>query len=102
MSVPFLYLWAYEVLPGKLEDFLELYGPNGSWAALFRRADGYVSTELLLDLDRATRFVTIDRWESRDAFMRFRTQFTKEFARLDRLGEKLTSREILLGEFRPG
>jgi heme-degrading monooxygenase HmoA len=101
LSLPFLYLWVYEVLPGRADDFLELYGPIGSWVALFRRADGYPSTELLLDRTVANRFLTIDRWESHDAFARFRNEFSKEFDRLDRLGEQMTSREILLGEFTP-
>jgi hypothetical protein len=43
--------------------------------------------------------VTIDRWESKVAFTSFRDKFAEEFDRLDRLGEQLTSHEVLLGEF---
>ncbi len=99
LSSPFVYIWAYEVLPGRVDDFNELYGPQGAWVALFRRAPGYLDTELLLDRTQAGRFVTIDRWESSDAFTSFRDKFAEEFDRLDRLGEQLTSHEVLLGEF---
>lgn len=94
-----MYIWAYEVLPGRVDDFYELYGPKGSWVALFRQAPGYLATELLLDRAQAGRFVTIDRWESSVAFTSFRDEFAEEFDRLDRLGEHLTSHEVLLGEF---
>jgi len=99
LSNPLVYIWAYQVLPGKVDDFYELYGPKGSWVALFRRAPGYLDTQLLLDRIQAGRFVTIDRWESKVAFTSFRDKFAEEFDRLDRLGEQLTSHEVLLGEF---
>ena len=94
-----MYIWAYEVLSGRVDDFYELYGPKGSWVALFRRAPGYLDTQLLLDRNQAGRFLTIDRWESRVAFTSFRDTFAEEFNRLDHLGEQLTSHEVLLGEF---
>jgi heme-degrading monooxygenase HmoA len=99
LSNPFVYLWAYEVLPEKVDDFLMLYGPNGSWVALFREAPGYLDTQLLRDRTKSYRFVTVDRWESREAFTSFRTTHSEEFDRLDHLGEQLTSQEVLLGEF---
>lgn len=101
MPAPFVYLWAYRVLPERLEEFEDLYGPNGSWANLFRRAPGYLDTELLQDLKVTGRYVTIDRWESEEAFVAFRENFTEHFDDLDRLGEGLTFEETPLGAFRP-
>lgn len=96
---PFVYVWAYEVLSEKVDDFLRLYGPGGAWISLFRLAPGYIDTQLLVDRSRDDRFVTVDRWESRQAFADFRRNFAEEFDRLDRMGEEMTSNEVLVGEF---
>ncbi|MGD2061254.1 MAG: antibiotic biosynthesis monooxygenase [Acidimicrobiia bacterium] len=101
MPDPFVYLWDYRVSLERLDEFRELYGPNGSWVELFRRAPGYQDTQLLRDRNEAGRFVTIDRWESEEAFVSFRARFAVEFDHLDRLGEQLTIEETALGEFSP-
>ncbi len=101
MPDPFVYLWDYRVSLEGLDEFRELYGPNGSWVELFRRAPGYLDTQLLRDRDESNRFITIDRWESEEAFVSFRTRFSADFDRLDRLGEGLTIEESALGEFSP-
>jgi len=93
-------MWAYRVSPERLDEFQELYGPNGSWFGLFRRAPGYLDTQLFQDRNESGRFITIDRWESEEAFVGFRADFAEEFDRLDRLGEGLTVEESALGEFR--
>ena len=99
MSDPFVYLWAYRVSPETSDEFRDLYGPDGLWANLFRRAPGYVETRLLRDRSDSNRFVTIDHWESEEAFLSFRASFAEEFDHLDRLGERLTIEETNLGEF---
>lgn len=99
MSDPFVYIWAYRVSAERLHEFLEIYGPDGSWVDLFRRAPGYLDTQLLRDRSDSTRFITIDRWESEEAFLEFRASFGQEVDHLDRLGERLTIEETSLGEF---
>lgn len=101
MPDTFIYMWTYEVSPESVDEFLQLYGPRGAWVALFRRASGYLDTQLFADRDRRGRFLTIDRWESSDAFTSFRTDFAAEFERLDGLGQMLTTRESRVGEFDP-
>ena len=101
MPDPFVYLWAYRVLPECLDAFQEIYGPEGSWVELFRLAPGYLDTQLLQDRNESDRFITIDRWESEEAFVSFRARFAREFDDLDRTGERLTVGETALGEFRP-
>jgi heme-degrading monooxygenase HmoA len=98
---PFVYMWSYDVALEHRDAFRVLYGPEGPWIALFRQAPGYLDTQLLVDLDEVGRFVTIDRWESKETFVRFRSDFAEEFDVLDARGEALTSREVLLGEFGP-
>jgi len=101
MSDVFVYSWVYEVSLETVDEFCELYGPSGAWEALFRRAPGYLGTELLRDRANPLRFMTIDRWESEEAIMDFRARFAEEFEHLDLLGERLTLSETSLGEFVP-
>lgn len=97
----YIYVWVYRVSPEKFDQFYEHYGPDGSWAVLFRQAPGYLDTLLLQDRNDSSRLFTIDRWESEGAFKTFRETFAREFEHLDRLGAQLTTEETALGEFRP-
>jgi heme-degrading monooxygenase HmoA len=40
-------IWRFRVQPGKLDAFERAYGPQGDWARLFARAEGFIATELL-------------------------------------------------------
>jgi heme-degrading monooxygenase HmoA len=93
------YIWEFRVEPARREEFEQCYGPAGPWATLFRRADGYIDTELLRDTADASRYVTIDTWQSEDAYRSFRARFSQEYHALDRSCERLTSSEASLGEF---
>ena len=99
MSAGYATLWEFAVRPGREAEFERGYGPEGAWAQLFRRARGYLGTELLRDCADPLRYVTVDRWESAEAFRAFRDAFAAEYARLDREFEPLTAREAPLGEF---
>ena len=52
-------------------EFERVYGPDGDWAAFFGTGGGYVGTELLRDLEQPSRYVVVDRWESREAYNEF-------------------------------
>jgi len=92
-------VWEFRVRPERLSDFLSAYAPGGDWDLLFRRGEGYLSTELLRDERDATRFVTIDRWDSREARDRFRLRFREEYEALDRRCEAYTLEETPVGDF---
>jgi len=94
-------LWTFDVQPDRKAEFEFHYGPEGTWVRLFRRAPGYLGSELLCDLANAHRYVTIDRWESREAWQAFRQHFAADYERLDREFEGLTTAESALGEFAP-
>jgi heme-degrading monooxygenase HmoA len=96
----YTYIWEYEVRPDALAAFLDHYAPDGTWARLFRRAEGYDRTELYRDTSRPARFVTVDHWRTEAAFRAFRQAFAAEFEALDRRCGELTVREALVGEFR--
>ena len=95
----FVYLWEYRVRSGADQAFCRHYGPEGTWARLFRRGTGYLGTELLRDRAADDRYVTIDRWAGEAAFREFRERFAREFEELDRRCAALTRRETSLGEF---
>ena len=82
-----------------LNEFERHYGPQGSWVQLFSQSAGYIQTLLLRDSTDPRRFVTVDRWESDDAYRKFRSTFSRQYADLDCRCEQLTVRESLIGEF---
>ena len=92
-------VWEYEVRPEKVAAFEVLYGPEGDWARLFRRADGYVETRLYRDTARPMLYLTIDRWLSRAAFEAFIQTAGQAYTALDRRGDALTARERRVGAF---
>jgi heme-degrading monooxygenase HmoA len=94
-------IWTFTVQADRKAEFEFHYGPEGTWVRLFRRATGYLGSELLHDRADAQRYVTIDRWESREAWQAFRQQFAADYERLDREFEQLTTAESPLGEFTP-
>jgi len=95
----FVYIWAFEVKPGHEAEFERAYGSDGDWVPLFRRAPGYLHSELLRDTENPRRYLTIDHWESETAQRAFRERFAAEFATIDRACEQLTESETLIGHF---
>ena len=67
----FLRLWQFHVRPNLIREFCAAYGPDGEWAALFRRGSGYVGTELLEARSVPATYLSIDRWGSREAWDAF-------------------------------
>ena len=86
----YTYLWEFRVAPERREEFARVYGPQGDWAVLFRRASGYLGTLLLHDAADPERFVTVDRWDREADFRAFKATFAHEYASLDARCEHLT------------
>jgi heme-degrading monooxygenase HmoA len=95
----FLYLWVYEVREGCEVDFEKLYGPHGDWARFFQQSKDYRGTDLLRDGEQERRYLTIDRWASRESHRAFVAAHRDEFAELDGRGERLTKSEVSIGSF---
>jgi heme-degrading monooxygenase HmoA len=95
----YVYIWEFDVLPHYLAEFLRCYGPDGDWARLFRRSEGYLGTLLLKDERQPMRYVTVDRWISRESHDAFRARFGEAYDALDRQCEAYTSGEASLGSF---
>lgn len=92
-------LWRFRAAPALRREFEQAYGPSGPWARLFRRASGYLGTELLRGPGEGGDYLVLDRWESAEAWQRFRRDAAREYADLDRRCEALTEREEPVGDF---
>lgn len=99
VSAGYATLWEFLVQPSQQAEFERHYAPDGSWAALFRKAPGYIGTELLHERGNRLRYVTIDRWTGIEAYRAFRRQYADDYALLDRRCEGLTTHEAPLGEY---
>lgn len=95
----FVVVWQFEIAEEKIADFEAAYGPEGSWAQLFRNAPDYLGTELLRDVYIPGSYLTIDRWESEAAFRSFRKTHDSAYEALDRSCDALTSRETRIGAY---
>jgi heme-degrading monooxygenase HmoA len=93
----FVTLWEFEVKSGCEELFEQAYGPEGRWVELFARDARYRGTRLLRDLGRERVYVTVDKWESREAYEAFREKYAADYARLDAKCDNLTVREESIG-----
>ena len=92
----FLVRWEFEVPPERMAEFVAAYGPEGEWVRLFKAAAGYRSTELTQIAP--TRWITVDRWDSRSSYQEFRTNHAAAYAAIDARCESLATVERLLGE----
>lgn len=90
-------VWAYRVAPGREPGFERMYGADGDWARLFRRSDAYLGTALFRDTADGTRYLTVDRWTSREAYEAFLQAMHDDYAALDARGDALTVEETRLG-----
>jgi heme-degrading monooxygenase HmoA len=95
----FVALWEYEVKPGGEERFENVYGPDGDWVRLFRSDPHYYETRLVKDTLRRGVYLTMDFWESHEAYEKFTAGHLKEYHAIDATGEGLTVKERRIGWF---
>ena len=95
----YVYVWEFEVLPEREQEFVAAYGSSGAWSVLFRKAAGYIETLLLQDRAVPGRFLTIDRWSHQGDHDAFLVEFREEYEALDRACESLTQHESSLGSY---
>jgi heme-degrading monooxygenase HmoA len=93
----YVVVWEFRIRPETETEFVEKYGPEGTWARLFRQSDGYIRTELVRDVTEERRFLTLDYWKSEEEFNRFHRQHLAEYERLDKELESLTEQEMRVG-----
>jgi len=89
----FVALWEFEVKPGSEEKFEKVYGADGAWAKLFAGDAAYRGTRLVKDVERERVYLTLDFWETREAYEEFKKENAAEYERIDRECEAMTVRE---------
>jgi len=90
-------IWEFVVREESREEFEREYSASGAWAEFFRRSPAYHGTTLLAG--EANRYLTLDRWDSQEAYEEFRMANRPEYSDLDTRLEPLTSSERCLGIF---
>jgi heme-degrading monooxygenase HmoA len=95
----FVVVWQFEIAEEKITAFEAAYGPEGTWAQLFRSSPSYLGTELLRNAYVPGSYMTIDRWKSEEDFRAFRKEHDADYEALDRSCDALTSRETRIGAY---
>lgn len=95
----YVIVWEFRPRPGEEAKFEKAYGHEGVWAKLFQLAEGFWGTELVRDEKDRRRFLTMDSWESRQAYEAFRAAHQSEYETLDAECEELTESEKEIGRF---
>jgi heme-degrading monooxygenase HmoA len=95
-----LRVWQFRVRSGKTDEFRSAYGPTGAWAELFRHAAGFIGTELLQSTTEPDIYLTLDRWESAEAWATLLQAHPEDYAALDQQFDSLTLEEMEVGVFR--
>ena len=89
----FVVLWEFEVKLGSENRFEKVYGAQGEWADLFGSDRSYRETRLLRDAARALIYVTMDFWDTREAYEKFVETHSAEYQALDTACQRLTQSE---------
>jgi heme-degrading monooxygenase HmoA len=92
-----LIVWRYEVDPAHDAAFRAFYRPDGDWAHLFARGEGFVGVEL--GREGEDSYITIDRWQSAAHFDAFLARFRHEYEALDQCAAGWTRGEEFVGRY---
>ena len=95
----YLVVWEFLVRREAEKAFEEAYGLKGVWAEFFRKDAGYVRTDLVRDHKAEGRYLTMDFWTTREAYVSFRERHSSEYSEIDRCCERLTESEAEIGSF---
>lgn len=57
-------VWEYQVKANYVTEFERIYAPDGGWAKLFQRCEGFIDTVLIHSTDHPELYLTHDHWKS--------------------------------------
>lgn len=95
----FVALWEFQVSDSMEGTFEQFYGADGDWVQLFRERPGFVRTELIRDLNKPQRYVTMDFWKTQSDYESFRQDYSAAYEALDVKCRDFTTSETGLGSF---
>ncbi|MBI3547787.1 MAG: hypothetical protein HY078_01920 [Elusimicrobia bacterium] len=91
--------WRFRPKIDKAAEFESAYSTGGIWSELFSLSPDYRETRLLRPAGSGDAYLVIDIWQSLAAYIRFKTEFAREYERIDRACEDLTDEETMVGVF---
>lgn len=95
----YAYMWEFTVKTEHKMRFELEYGQSGRWAELFKKAEGYIKTELLHNDLESQKYITIDYWKSKAYKNDFLLKSSDEYKKLDSECTEFTLNERFIGEF---
>lgn len=95
----FIVLNEFHVKEEHIPAFETEFGSAGTRSETLQKGEGFMSTELMKDGANKRRFITIDRWISKDAYEDFQIEFENESAEVAKLGENMLEKQQLIGAF---
>ena len=72
-------------MDGRQPDLEAVFGPDGIWSELLRRAVGYAGTEIWCESPAERQYRVLDTWWSHREFEIFRVRFRDQVERFDAL-----------------
>ncbi|MFE5940812.1 antibiotic biosynthesis monooxygenase family protein [Streptomyces sp. NPDC056470] len=94
----YVLIYEYEVGADQRSRFEKIYGSSGQWSELFRKAPGYLGTDLFRRVDETgDRYLVVDRWADEQAFRAFKASFAGEYDRFSEQTRRLYRTETVLG-----
>jgi len=95
----YIYIWKFYINDNYKNEFEYLYGLEGAWVKLFKKDPMYIKTELISDLKYPKQYLTIDYWQTKEAYKLFHFNNKNRYIEIDAVGKKFTNKEEFLGEF---
>lgn len=95
----FLVVWEFEVRPECEDRFRSVYGSDGDWVQFFRGDANYQLSILVQDPSRSHVYLTLDFWNTREAYESFKQRHHEAYMSLDRACEGLSLGERHIGSF---
>ena len=92
-------IWQYDVFEKENINFIKAYKSDGDWVHLFKKADGFIETELIHDIEHPTKFITIDKWRTKESYYQFKAMFKSDYLKMDKQFEDFSKSEIHIGYF---
>ena len=92
-------IWQYQVKVGAEENFKALYNSNGEWVQWFKESPHFIRTDLMRSSESSDVFVTVDWWESKEAYEKFYNSNPKRREAIDSKGENYTLQEKRIGSY---
>ncbi len=95
----FVVLWEFQVSGSMEGTFEQFYGADGDWVQLFRERPGFGRAELIGDLNKPRRYVTMDFSKTQFDYKSFRQDYSAAYEALNVRCRDFTTSGTELGSF---